>query len=121
MEITKPAVVKKEKVVKVKPEKQIKEKKEKPTQPDKVNLNRPFVMTPARKVANDRLIIERGLLKQKLKEQREDMKVLAKAERAKTNVLLNEMKKQVMTPVRKPRIPKTPKTPVDTTPFIKFM
>lgn len=112
MEITKPAVVKKEKVVKV--------KKEKPVQPEKVNLNRPFVMTPARKVANDRLIVERGLLKQKLKEQREDMRVLAKAERAKTNVLLKEMKKQVMTPVRKPRTQKTP-PPVDTTQDIKFM
>ena len=120
MELTKDPV-KKDKVVKVKPEKPIKVKKEEPVQLDKVNLNRPFVMTPARKVANDRLIIERGLLKQKLKEQREDMKVIAKAERAKTNVLLNEMKKQVMTPVRKPRTPKTPKAPVDTTPVINFM
>jgi len=112
MEFTKDPV---EKVVKVKP---IKVKKEKPVKPEKVNHNRPFVMTPARKVANDRLIIERGLLKQKLKEQREQMKVLAKAERAKSKVLLNEMKKQVMTPVRKAR---TPKAPVYTTQDIKFL
>ena len=120
MEITKPTVVKKEKVVKVKPEKQIKVKKEKPVK-DKVNLNRPFVMTEARKVANDRLIIERGLLKQKLKEQREDLKILVKAERAKTKILLNEMKKQVTPPVRKQSAKKTPKAPVDTTQEIKFM
>lgn len=71
---------------------------------DKVNLNKPFVMTPRRQIANDKLTMERGELKQKLKEQRELFLAIGKAERAKTSVLIKEMRKATIQPVRKPRV-----------------